>query len=144
MKKQDLFDVVVKHALTMKSKSMDEFGNCSYRSHKNGACFIGVLINDNHYDKSLENKSIETKKVQRAVKDSGYKIIKKDVPFLLGLQSVHDNNYQSEGLSFVNKLYNDLISFADLYDLKIKKKYNKKFKTKISSMKALRKKERAC
>lgn len=44
---QDVFDTIVRHASTMKDKSMlsgTQF--CAYRSYDGGACFVGCLLTD--------------------------------------------------------------------------------------------------
>lgn len=63
---QEIFDKVARHLLTSMTKSvvMNEDGTkspvCAYRGGKDGCdrCAVGCLIDDEHYDSSIEGENI--------------------------------------------------------------------------------------
>ena len=90
---QETFNRIVEHAASMRSKSCSADGSsCWYRfTEKDGtcsACFVGALIDDEHYSSDLEDFSVSHEDVQMAVADSGYC---NDEDFLDACQVVHDN-----------------------------------------------------
>lgn len=79
---------VRKHASTMNRKSIGDRGLCMYRTRTGDRCFIGALIPDRLYRKSMEFTP---------VKDLPDKVLKHigvetndDLEFLTVLQKIHD------------------------------------------------------
>lgn len=93
---QKIFDRVATHLLTQNQKSTRAFGEslrCVYRGDYGCKCAVGCLIDDEHYDPSLEGESITSPRVSRAVELSlgiliNYK--NKNLNLLRALQTIHD------------------------------------------------------
>jgi len=90
---QEIFDVVVAHAATMKRRSEDLDGNCAYRGDNGAKCFIGCLIRDDEYTPYIEREPIEK------LRDLGFNIATTSgvsERFLYHLQRIHDRYIPSE------------------------------------------------
>lgn len=46
--KQETFDFIVDHLLTQRKRSIDNFGNCVFRSREGSLCAIGALMRKHH------------------------------------------------------------------------------------------------
>jgi hypothetical protein len=87
MTDQEIFDKVVTHLLTQNARSTDG-RKCLYRGPNGNKCAAGCLIDDEHYNPSLENKSALSADVEVALLSSG---IPAGALSLVGsLQSIHD------------------------------------------------------
>jgi hypothetical protein len=135
MKKQKLFDVVLKHAVTMDKKAINKYGYAQYHSKKNGFCLIGALIKDKHYKKSMEGTMIiADDSIVKAIKKSGFDIDSDNVELLYALQKAHDHIKSNDGLAFVSTLFDNLFAVARNNGIKFKKKYKSVFDYKIATM----------
>ena len=56
--RQNVFNKVAAHLLSMKEQSVDADGSCMYRGGNNQRCAVGVLIPDEIYDPLIENHDI--------------------------------------------------------------------------------------
>ena len=91
MTKQEVFDKVVAHLLSMKERSVSGLLDiCAYRGDNGNKCAVGCLISDEIYSGDLEGKSVEHELVRAALVLSG---VGEDSFFLLErLQSIHDES----------------------------------------------------
>ena len=56
--RQNVFNKVAAHLLSMKERSVDADGWCMYRGGNNQRCAVGALIPDEIYDPRIENHNI--------------------------------------------------------------------------------------
>jgi len=64
---------------------------CRYRDAFGQSCAIGCLIDNQHYNTSIENFTIENTQVRTAVEYSLHrKLDKREIEFLSIMQSIHD------------------------------------------------------
>lgn len=91
MNTQEIFDKVAGHLLKQNEQSLDIVGDCMYRGINGMKCAIGCLIDDEHYDETLENENVFAKSVVEAVEDSvGRTLSKEELTMLDKLQTTHD------------------------------------------------------
>ena len=69
---QEIFDRVVAHALKQRARSISETGNCRYRGPDGTKCFVGLFINDEHYTRMLEGRTLGYVKIRAALEASGF------------------------------------------------------------------------
>ena len=60
---QEMFNKAQEHFAQMDRPSMStpsEYGgsDCAYRGHEGNKCIVGAFIDDEHYDRSFENKGV--------------------------------------------------------------------------------------
>ena len=94
MNQQQIFDVVVMHALKQHSKAMGDMDRCKYLADDGTKCFIGILIPQEAYLDKMENKGAQfLLKENRTLipllvpSDMAYHL---GVSFLESLQQIHD------------------------------------------------------
>lgn len=101
MNAQEIFDKVVTHLRTQKSRAM--LGNsCAYRAPDGKMCAVGCLIPDELYDPKMENKGVMWLLVNKFTVPEFFK----EHPNLLEeLQTVHDmeENWNKNGLSAIGE-----------------------------------------
>lgn len=113
---QQAFDVVWQHAERLPKQSRGYYpGNsgvefCAYRSDNGGKCFIGALIADADYDKSLEGLAV-SRLLNRVIRISGMTETSA-CHFLGDLQRAHDSTSMKPGW------FRSLRSIAKEYNLK--------------------------
>lgn len=113
---QETFNKIVEHAASMTSESRSEdTRDCMYRVYDEtgqvcNMCFVGALIDKEHYSGELEGNTADADEVVAAVRASGY-FADNDL-FLLNCQEVHD---QREITDWKKGLY----EVAHMYDLKM-------------------------
>lgn len=96
MTDQEMFNKIVTHLLTQKVRSegcdADGTTTCLYRGPDGAKCAVGVLIADEHYTPSLENKVVTSWPVSKALVASG--VTNANRPrtqmLLAACQGVHD------------------------------------------------------
>ena len=122
MNRQEVFDRVCTHAFTQNEQADDGYG-CRYRLEVNGGdelkCFVGCLIDSEHYRVSFEGSGPETGVIATAIERSlGCSLDAKDLLFLYHLQAIHDDNepelWETKLEEFANK-YN-LLTTVDSDD----------------------------
>ena len=86
---QVVFDKVVKHLLTQKRRSNNEYG-CAYRAPDGAMCAVGCLISDKAYDPGIEGSSVYNSQVQGKLAESGVPTYNKMVFLLADLQGIHN------------------------------------------------------
>lgn len=101
---QEIFDIVAAHLLKQNARSVrgpnDEGYNpkqCMYRGKDGRMCAVGVLITDEAYDASIENRPVVNYEVLRALVKSEVldttNTLGSNIDSLLSdLQSIHDMN----------------------------------------------------
>lgn len=109
---QRIFDVVCKRALELDAPVW------GYRT-ANGPCLIGVLINDEQYNESIEGFSVRSDNVWSRVKRSGFNIQFEDSDFLDRIQAAHDSIGSETGSSFKYKLFENLEKVSFDFNVKI-------------------------
>lgn len=88
---QELFTKVATHLLTQNARAMDNLTRCRYRGDGGLRCAVGCLINDTEYTYKLEGNTVQTIKVQTALRNSG---VPSEAFADLGvLQGIHDFFY---------------------------------------------------
>lgn len=90
MTKQEVFTKIVTGLRTQGRKSESSSGDCLYRGPDGTKCAAGMVIEDEHYDRGLELRSIieYTGKVKKALNASG---VPDDALAMVDeLQTVHD------------------------------------------------------
>lgn len=111
--RQEVFDRVCKHLLTQGERSELD-GRCTYRGDGGRMCAIGCLIDNAHYQKTLEGSSIWISFVRDAVaKSLNFDLEKSDMFLLSALQGCHDDIPSEEW-------YGTLEYIAYSYDLEMK------------------------
>ncbi len=93
--KQRAYDRVKDHLLTQNAKSLEgeagDYPRCAYRGDKGMRCAIGALIDDEHYDPSIEKKSVRNPAVMSALaKSLGVDVDDIDLEFFAHMQGTHD------------------------------------------------------
>ena len=58
MNKQQIFDVVVHHAIKQHSKAMNVYERCQYHAEDGSQCFVGALIPKSAYHPDMESRGI--------------------------------------------------------------------------------------
>lgn len=109
MTRQELFDRVVNHAATQKSRATGTINGsetCRFRTSDNKKCFAGIFIPDEMYTGQLEFYDVYR------LEDGGFlpEVNKQDVRVLKDLQAVHDIHPPSEW-------HKDFKDIARVYDL---------------------------
>lgn len=85
--KQETFDEVVAHFVTMKRPSVESMhGMCAYRGPNGEKCFAGCLIPDTDYDIRMEGARACVPEIAEVLVKNGY-----EVGFVDALQGCHDN-----------------------------------------------------
>ena len=113
MKRQDIFDTVVKHLFKQKRQAFTRpapgvvFTGCAYRTPDKLKCAIGCLIPDELYDPSLEGATMASI-AEGARRDFGIPILKllggaRNKELLSDLQEIHDNAEAWNNLSPTDK-----------------------------------------
>ena len=93
MNQQDVFDRVVAHAREQGRRSLLSTGSCAYRGEDGTKCFIGALITDEAYDRSLECQGVGSYEVSEALAASGVVIeTPEDINLCTRLQTIHDGS----------------------------------------------------
>lgn len=89
MTKQETFNLVAKHLLTQRARSMLRLQGsiCAYRGANGMKCAIGVLIPDHLYNEGLENVPADCLPVLGILEKLGH-----DILLCSALQAVHDAN----------------------------------------------------
>lgn len=82
---QEVFDIVSKHLLNQRKRSVDGYGSCSYRGIDGMKCAAGILIPDDQYDIEFERKPWISLVSLRMVEDKFRQEI-------FTLQCLHDAN----------------------------------------------------
>ena len=114
MNRQEIFDKVYAHAMTMEKRSLiPGTEKCAYRGDGGAMCFVGCLIDDKHFDEAFECRTVADGLVLDALRSSG---IVDDTRFLKDLQSIHDSN-KLVGKDFKKQVKHDLLRFALAYNL---------------------------
>ncbi|MDB9980553.1 hypothetical protein OAD61_00425 [bacterium] len=93
-------------------------GICAYRGANGSKCFIGALITDEHYSKSLEGLAVtsSSKDVMKALELSGYRLAPLIGDALLAAQiSLHDELEFAK--DFPVAFEAALVSYCNEYDL---------------------------
>lgn len=93
--RQEAFDIIYAHALSMKEKSTfsDKNGVCAYRGQGGNKCFIGVLIPDEEYKESFERRGVAQQSEDGTfVILSAAGLSEEDLAFACELQDIHDLN----------------------------------------------------
>ena len=85
---------------------------CSYRINANAddlsRCFIGALIQDEHYNRKFEGTGVDAQTLFLALFNSGVPAHLESVQIMLGdLQSIHDNNSPKDWCRLLNEYAND-------------------------------------
>ena len=118
MKKQEIFDQVVRHARQQGEKAMSD--GCFYRQPgSNLRCFIGALIPDSLYDPKMEHTritglitmncfgEIPFPKLAEYILPEDINLREQAVYFLLELQDIHDGwsveNWEREFQRFADR-----------------------------------------
>lgn len=86
---QDIYDFVANHLLTQGSPALDKNGDCVYRTQDGRSCAVGCLIPDANYHDDMEFRGVAVlaEQFRKFLPD----FISANVPFLINLQSLHDN-----------------------------------------------------
>ncbi len=93
MNKQDVFNRVVSHARAQGRRSLLPTGSCAYRGENGTKCFIGALITDEAYDRSLERQDVSSHEVREALAASGVIVeTTEDRKLCSRLQTIHDGS----------------------------------------------------
>lgn len=104
MNQREVFDRVRTHLLSQGRKS-ERRGLCAYRGQDGLRCAIGCLIDDEHYDRLLENLSISDPNVRLAVQRSGIPLEgQPDLDLLSRLQHVHDAHHPEHWAAELTKV----------------------------------------
>ncbi len=88
---QEVFDVVVAHLLTQNRQSLNYEGSCAYRGENGLKCAVGVLIADECYSPTLENRLVSSPLVVEALACSGVEAEGELMNLLTALQWIHDD-----------------------------------------------------
>lgn len=96
MNEQEIFDIVRRHLIKQRVRSIDDIGRPRYRAGKK-MCAIGVLIPNDLYNPSMEYNSV-TRLCEEVKSDGHYKFTLPDyfranVRFLNTLQLIHDRSF---------------------------------------------------
>ncbi len=118
MTKQEIFDKVVRHLMKQGKKSLVDT-KCAYRGADGASCAVGVLINDEHYDESIEGKRVYSRRVIDALFKSGVNASEYDedtaLYMLSTLQHIHDWSEPSEWMSkFADCAYHNGVVMPDI------------------------------
>ena len=62
-----MFDQASEHLLKQNEKSIDEFGECTYRGMGGTKCAIGALISDQYYSPDFKGHNVQRLEIRRAV-----------------------------------------------------------------------------
>lgn len=110
---QEAFNVMVKHLRAQGEKSLAaDSGFCRYRGVGGLKCAIGCLVEDEHFDSSMEG-SFQATNFQEAMTKSGWTEVSNSL--LLSMQGVHD--------AYLPKEWEEkFINVAKTYDLTIPEK----------------------
>jgi hypothetical protein len=96
MTAQEIFDTVVAHLRKQNEVSVDDVGVCKYRSDDGLKCAVGCLIDDDHYEPSMEGKTVEILIELGLLPEH----LKPHKNLLIELQTIHDHddpgNWESE------------------------------------------------
>lgn len=112
MNRQQVFNKVYAHALTMTGPSMAGT-MCAYRGENGSKCLVGALVTDSAYISEMEGLSVTEGITQRVLSDSGVDIQDaNDVEFLDRLQVLHDDLNRLKGETFKVALMSNLRRFA--------------------------------
>ena len=105
MNQQQIFDVVVHHAINQHSKAMAHSGRCKYLAEDGKQCFVGVLIPRDTYHPDMESKGVRflTRKFPKVIPlvlptDMEFN---RAISFMEQLQQIHDSTqviFWDEGL----------------------------------------------
>lgn len=92
MNTQDIFTVVTEHLLRQDGRSTRPVNGvqvCAYYGYDDKRCAIGILIDEDEYADSLENKSLASPELREALGD----ILEdgENESLLADLQEIHDN-----------------------------------------------------
>lgn len=115
MKKQTIFDEVIRHCQIQKQRSthmVDGKIQCAYRGDNGKRCVVGIFIPNEKYSEELEGLTIDAEQVLRAIPFTVTKQIKE---LLSTLQSIHDNSVDYPLTSI--EVYNRLSYIADELNL---------------------------
>lgn len=110
--RQRIFNVVCKRAVELESPVL------GYRTAV-GPCLIGVLINDEQYDESIEGVSVRSDQVWHRVRNSGFDIQLDDTYLLDRIQAAHDSIGIEKGHSFKQKLFENLEKISFDFNIKV-------------------------
>lgn len=96
MNQQSVFDQIVAHARKQGKRSQfpkdDVFPEtCAYRANDGSKCLVGCLIQDQYYSDELENQTVDTEIVAKAIESSlQTKLDNSDISLLERVQTIHD------------------------------------------------------
>ena len=95
IKKQEIFNKLWKHALSMNEPSMYD-DSCAYRGESGGKCLAGALIPDESYDDIIEGSTADEYPVYSRIPDlKGLNKIDRDAiidSLIRPAQQAHDNS----------------------------------------------------
>ena len=94
MNKQQIFDTIVHSAINNPVKAIDNMGRCFYRGEEGTSCFIGKLIPNSTYKKSMEAKGVshlceEFPSLKPVVLPTDMEY-SRGIKFMQDLQAIHD------------------------------------------------------
>jgi hypothetical protein len=117
VKRQEIFDKVVRHLLRQNAKSLDADDECQYRAANGRKCAIGALVPARLYRASLEGTSVLGLK-EHSPKLFSFLGGKRNGLFLQQLQVIHDDHEP--------KLWRELLAeFGVKYSLKLSQRLAK-------------------
>ena len=94
MNQQQIFDVVVMHAINQHSKALTNMDRCNYLAEDGTKCFVGILIPKEDYLDTMENKGVDYLLQENRTlipfvvpSDMAYHL---GISFLESLQQIHD------------------------------------------------------
>ena len=101
MKRQDIFDTVVRHLRAQKQRALEKHGMdmCAYRAPDGLKCAIGCLIPDELYDPLFEGKSAFWLLTNNAPEARAVRVFcgastdQTVVSLMSALQDIHDKQY---------------------------------------------------
>lgn len=121
MDRQDVFNRVYKHALSMQAPAIDpeDDNNCKYRS-PTGPCLIGSLITDEAYNLDIEHMGADAALVCLALEKSGVEVKdSSDEKFLTRLQATHDMSTIHWEITGKEYMLEGLREIAESYSLEV-------------------------
>lgn len=99
---QEIFTEVSRHLIRQSAKAEDQVERykdegpikmCAYRTRDGLKCAAGVLIYDEHYDKTFEGMTVGNPDIQKALFKSGIDMDDHRIGGLVAeLQSIHDHS----------------------------------------------------
>jgi len=115
----DVFNHVIDHLRKQGFQSLfGERATCAYRGDRGAMCAVGVLIADDEYDFSLENKGITLLVEQNLLNPDLKKRIAPNLEMLIDLQEFHDNFLEYQNGAFTGDSETHINNLREKWSIK--------------------------